>query len=107
MELGQPVVADLSCQEVLRDDSHRLAIGLQHRVREHAHQTDIAATINQPYLPAHELCTQFLGGGSVLGAIARTGAAENADSSHAAILSVASTTEALDDGQESGHVVAG
>jgi hypothetical protein len=92
VELAQPPVTDLPPHDVLGYDPLRLAARPQHGVREHPHQTNVAAAVDQPDVSAHEFRTQLLGGGAVLGAATGTGAAEDADSFHAAILSAASAT---------------
>src|ERR1035441_1510959 len=92
MEFREPVVTDLKRHKVLRDDSHGLAARPQHRVREHTHQTHIAAAVHQSNVSSHQCRAHLLGGGAVLGAAAGTGAAENADSFHAAILNFASAS---------------
>jgi hypothetical protein len=83
VELRQPVVPDLSCHRVLRDDPLCLAARPQHRIREHAHQTHIAAAIDQPDVAPCQFSAQFLGSGAVIGAAPCAG---TADSFHGAIL---------------------
>jgi hypothetical protein len=100
VKLRQPLVPDLAPDKVVRDDSHRLAARLQHCVREHTHQTHIAAAIHQPNVASHQFRAHLLSGSAVLWAAAGTGAAENADSSHAAILRLAAANE----GNTSEHI---
>src|SRR5208337_5539245 len=90
VELGKPVVPDLSCHELLWDDANHFAARPQNGVREHTHQAHVTAAVHQTDFPAHEFRTQFLGGSAVLRTAAGTGAAENADSFHAPILNLAS-----------------
>src|ERR1700687_6512195 len=89
MEFRQSVVPDLTRHEVLRDAPPRLAARPQHGVREHPHQAHIAATVDQPDVAPCQFRCKLLGGSAVLGAAPRTGAAEKADSDHAALLSLA------------------
>src|ERR1019366_6470088 len=78
-----------SCHEVLWDDANHFAALPQHRVRKHTHETDIAAAVHQSGAATCQFRAHFLGSSAVLRAAAGTGAAENADSSHAAILKLA------------------
>jgi hypothetical protein len=82
-------VPDLTCHQVLWDDSHCFASRPQHGVREHTHQTHISAAINQPCIPAHEFRTHRLSGSAVFRVAPLTGTAEDADSFHADILKLA------------------
>src|ERR1019366_2050700 len=88
VKLRQPLVPDLAPHKVFGDDSHRLAARPQHRVREHTHQTHIAAAVHQANVASHQFRSHILGGSAVLRAAAGTGTAENADSSHLVILSL-------------------
>ena len=54
VKLRQPVVPDLAFHESFWNDSNRLAAHPQHRVGEHAHQTHIAAAVNEPEVATHQ-----------------------------------------------------
>ena len=93
MEFREPLVADLSRQEVLRDHSYRLTAHPQHGVRDHAHQTHIATAVHQTNVPSYQFRGHLLGSNAVFRTATLTGAAENADSSHAVILNLASAND--------------
>ena len=79
-------MSDLQRQQVSGDDSLHLATSLQHRVRDYAHQTHIAAAVDQSNVSSYQFPTHLRSGSAVLRTATLTGAAENADSFHAAIL---------------------
>src|ERR1035437_7343904 len=89
VKFRQSLVPDLALHKVFGDDSHCLAARPQHRVREHTHQTHVAAAVYQADVAPCQFHCKLLGGSAVLGAAPLTGAAENADSFHAAILKLA------------------
>src|ERR1700735_3314859 len=93
MELREPLVPDLPRHKVFRDDSLRLATSLPHGVRDNPHQTHVAAAVHQSNFPSHQFRSHLLGGSAVFRTATRTGAAENADSFHAVILNLNSTSE--------------
>src|ERR1039458_3845075 len=76
MEFREPRVPDLTHHQVFRDDSLRLASRLQYGVRQHTHQTHIAAAVHQTDIPTREFRAQFLGGSAVLGTASLTGTKE-------------------------------
>src|ERR1017187_10458635 len=71
---------------MLRNDSHCLAARLQHRVREHTHQADLAAAVHQSNRSSHQLRTQLLSGSAGFRVTAGMFAAVQTNSVHAAIL---------------------
>jgi hypothetical protein len=103
-ELAQPPVPDFPRHETLRDDPLRLPTRLQHGVCEHPHQTNVAAAVHQFDVGPCQFRSKFLGGGSVFGAATGTGAAEDADSFHAAIVCVDSPRSGGEDMPLSGTV---
>jgi hypothetical protein len=76
---------------VFRYDSLCLAACPQHGVRDNPHQTHIAAAVDQSNLSSHQFRCHFLSGISVFRTATLTGAAENTDSFHAAILNLDSS----------------
>src|ERR1700730_10786836 len=87
MQLRESPVPDLPRHKVFRDDSLRLAARLKHGVRDSSHQAHIAAAIHQTNVSSRQLRSHLLSGIAVLWTATGAGAAENADSSHAPILS--------------------
>ncbi len=86
MEFRQPLLPDLQRHQVSGDDSLHLAASFQHGVGYHTHQTHTSAAVDQSNVSSYQFLTHLLGGSAVLRTATLTGAAENADSFHAAIL---------------------
>lgn len=93
MRFLEPLVADLPRHQVFRDDSLRLAALLSTASAIMPHQTHIAAPgtpIQCSFMPIPQLLPERQDGTLVGYLDSLTGAAENADLFHAAILNLAS-----------------
>jgi hypothetical protein len=89
MQPADALVRQLARDEAVRNDTVDLAAGVEYRIGDYAHQTDVAAAVDDANLPAGQLgreCPRRIGERRIQ---TRTRTAEDAES-HAAILRLAS-----------------